>query len=214
MVAYYNWSVNSNYSMQQKVLLVIFSLFPWLPICLNFHVFYTFIHLLLGRTIESARPWHRTRLFHRACFVGVMLVACLCFFLNCVLSFGVGDGLAADWPMMMGSLPSAIKFATHIVAWAAATETWVWSIFLAVRHPRCVGGHIVSDPPNQHHLPHLKRKTDHKPAHRSFQHSFSSLQPRFGVPLFSYSPYTKSSAISASERRSHGPATGPLHILD
>lgn len=161
MVASFSWSVNSDYSMQERALLVIFSLFPWLPICLNFYVFYGFIHLLLGRTTDSENPWHRTRVFHWACFIVVVLVACLCSSLNCVLSFGVGRGLFAHLVRITGALPSAIEFATEIVAWVASTENWGWSIFLAVRHPRCVGGHIVSDLEN---VPHSKRTTDHKPA--------------------------------------------------
>lgn len=146
MVASFSWSVNSNYSMEEQALLVIFSLFPWLPICLNFYVFYSFIHLLLGRTTDSAKPWHRTRVFHWTCFIVVVLVACLCSSLDCVLNFGVGGGLFAHLVRITGSLPSAIEFATQLVAWMASTENWCWSIFLAVRHPRCVGGNIVSDP--------------------------------------------------------------------
>lgn len=126
--------------MQTGTLPVIFSLFQWMPICLSFYVFYTFIHLLLGKTTQSAKPWHKTRVFHWICFIIVVLVACLCFSFNCALNLRKGP--AADSPTLMAALP--IEFATQIVAWMASAENWGWSIFLAVRHPRCVGGHIVS----------------------------------------------------------------------
>lgn len=99
---------------------------------------------MLGET-QAARPstpWRKTRIFHWVCFGVVVLIACLSFVMLCVLLYAPSTKEDTRNVRAYGT----IQATAAIVAWIASVENMAWSLFVAIKHPRCLGGHVVRLP--------------------------------------------------------------------
>lgn len=149
MVTTYGLSIGSVYGGPVSMFINIYSpvfvqLFLRSAVPFTFYAFYSFIHLVLGKTTDSERPWRWTRIFHWGCFGVVALMSCLTFCLTCAF-YGYANGHGAyQKAEKLGPTADYVLSATDIVAWVASTEQMALMIFLIVKHPKCFRGHSVS----------------------------------------------------------------------